>query len=146
MRTHLVRVICLGTLLFSPIAACAGPAEDQVGASFAAWNAAFDKGDAKSIATFYTADTVFMPATHDIIRTPADVEKFFAGLFANKVTGHKLEVITVIQAGDSLIAASKWSAQGHDDKGNPATVGGLATQVLQKQSDGSYKLKLHSFN
>ena len=146
MRTHLVRVIFLGTLLLTPIAAFAGPAEDQVGASFAAWNAAFDKGDAKSVAAFYTADTVFMPATHDIIRTPVGVEKFFAGLFANKVTGHKLEVITVIQAGDSLIAASKWSAQRHDEKGNPATVGGLATHILQKQFDGSYKVKLHSFN
>ena len=146
MRTHLVRLICLGTLLLTPIAAFAGPAEDQVGASFAAWNAAFDKGDAKSVAAFYTADTIFMPASHDIIRTPADVEKFFAGLFGNKVTGHKLEVINVIQAGDSLIVASKWSAQGHDDKGKPTTIGGLATHILQKQADGSYKLKLHSFN
>ena len=33
-----------------------------------------------------------------------------------------------------------------DASGNPATFGGVATQVFEKQPDGSLKLRLHTFN
>jgi len=36
--------------------------------------------------------------------------------------------------------------EGQGDKGAPITFSGLATHVLQKQADGGYKLKLHTFN
>ena len=71
--------------------ACASP--DEVNAAYAAWDEAFNKGDAKAVASFYAEDAVFLPATHDVIEGPAGVEKFFAGLFEMGVTGHKLELI-----------------------------------------------------
>ena len=62
-------------------------------AAYQAWDAAFATGDAKAIAAFYTDDATFLPPTHDVIEGPAGVEKFFAGLLGNGVTGHKLELI-----------------------------------------------------
>jgi uncharacterized protein (TIGR02246 family) len=118
----------------------------QVKAAYAAWDAAFNKGDAKGVAALYTEDSLLLPPSHDVIKGPAGVEKFFAGLFANGVTGHKLELIEAEGDGGLVAAAGKWSASGKDANGAPATFGGIATHVFAKQPDGSLKLKLHTFN
>ena len=78
-----------------PLAASAASPQDDVTAAYQAWDAAFATGDAKAIAAFYTDDATFLPPTHDVIEGPAGVEKFFAGLLGNGVTGHKLELIEV---------------------------------------------------
>jgi uncharacterized protein (TIGR02246 family) len=132
--------------LFAGSAVLAGPAEDRVASAFNAFNSAFNKGDAKAVATLYAPDAVFLPASHDVISSAADIEKFFAGMFTNRVTNHTLQPIKIIEVGDTTIVASKWSASGQDDKGNKTTFGGVATHVLQKQPDNSYKVRLHTFN
>lgn len=126
--------------------AAAGPLEDQVTAAYAAWDAAFNKGDAKAIASAYAEDATFLPADHKVYEGPAGVETFFTGLLANGVTGHKLTLVKAYDRGDTVAAAAKWSVEGKDDKGNPATFTGLATHVFAKQPDGSLKLLVHGFN
>ena len=126
--------------------AIAGPAEDRVTKAFTAFNTAFNKGDAKAVAAFYTPDAVVLPPSHDVINTPADIEKFIAGLFSNHVTGHVLQPFKIIETGNTIIVASKWSAKAQDDKGATTNIGGIATHVFQKQSNNTYKLKLHTFN
>ena len=58
-----------------------------------------------------------------MIKGPAGVEKFFAGLFGAGVTGHKLELIEANGEGSTVVAAAKWSAKGKDG----ASLGGIAT-------------------
>lgn len=137
----------LVTLGLSP-GAFAASAEEQVTAAYAAWDQAFNTGDPLKVCALYTDDAVLLPPTHDVMNGPAGVEKFFGGLFANGVTGHKLEVIDVIGGDDDkiVIAAAKWSAQGKDASGSPTTFGGVATHVFERQPDGSLKLKLQTFN
>ena len=142
----LPKLILATALVVTTHAAMAGPAEDRVASAFTAWNAAFNKGDAKGVAAFYAKDAVILPPSHDIVNSPAGIEKFFAGNFANHVTGHTLEPFKIIDAGNTLVVASKWAANGKDDKGNKISFGGVATHVFQKQADKSYKLKLHTFN
>jgi uncharacterized protein (TIGR02246 family) len=137
-------VLCFGLLL--PAAAGAQSVEDQVKAAYAAWDAAFNKGDAKAVAAFYTDDATLLPASHDIIKGPAGVETFFGGLFANGVTGHALELIEVNDDAGTVLAAAKWSAKGKDSSGAETSFGGIATHLFKKQADGSLKLKLHTFN
>ena len=90
-------------------------------------------------------NAVLLPASHEVM-SGAGIEQFFGGLVKNKVTAHTLEPIRIIEAGDTLIVASKWAAKGRDDKGNATALGGIATHVLQKQPDRSLKVKLHTFN
>lgn len=148
MKVVSAAVLALLTFVALPLAARAESAQSEVTAAYQAWDKAFNTGDAKQVAAFYTEDAVFLPPTHDVLKGPAGVETFFAGLFANGVTGHKLEVVEVEgDAGDEVVvAAAKWSAQGKDASGNPATFGGIATHVFEKQADGSLKLRLHTFN
>ena len=144
------RVVWLAALavLAAPLAAGAAAVQDQVVAAYAAWDKALNSGDTKAVAAFYTDDALFLPATHDVIEGPAGIEKFFAGLLGNGVHDHQLELLEVVGDGqdDLVVAAAKWSIQGKDANGAPATFGGVATHVFEKQADGSLKLKIHTFN
>ena len=87
-----------------------------------------------------------LPPTHEVASGPAAIEKFFAGLHANGVTDHKLEVIDA--GGDDKIVygSANWSAKGKDKDGKPANFSGIATHVFERQAAGSLKLRLHTFN
>jgi uncharacterized protein (TIGR02246 family) len=132
-------VLCAVFLL--PTDSVAGSLEEDVKAAYVAWDAAFNKGDAKAVAGFYTEDATFLPPSHEIIKGPAGVEQFFAGLFANGVSGHQLEMIEANGDADILVAAAKWSAKSKD-----SAIGGIATHLFTKEADGTLKIKLHTFN
>jgi hypothetical protein len=63
--------------------------EGEIAPAYAAWDVAFAKGDAKAIAALYADDAIFLPATHDVIKGPSGVEKFFVGIFGMGVTGQQ---------------------------------------------------------
>ncbi|ASY62912.1 conserved hypothetical signal peptide protein [Sinorhizobium sojae CCBAU 05684] len=124
----------------------AGPLEDDVKAAYSAWDAAFQKKDAKAVATLYAEDALLLPPSHNLIEGPAGVEKFFSDLFGAGATDHTLEVIKVGGDGKLVYGAAKWSAKGKDAQGKDQPWGGIATHVFERQADGSLKIKLHTFN
>jgi len=133
-------------LSLMPIQAMAASAEDDVKAAYAAWDAAFNKADAKALAALYANDALFLPATHAVVKGPGDVEKFFVGLFGMGVTAHKFEIIEVRGEGNLIYAAAKWTATGKDANGAAQPWSGLGASVFERQADGSLKMKLHTFN
>ncbi len=134
-------MFALSAGLLAPMMAAAASSDEDVRAAYAVWDAAFGKSDAKAIGAMYTDDALFLPPTHDVLKGPAAVEKFFAGLFAAGVTGHKLELIEANGTPDLVVAAAKWSARGKD-----GPIGGVATHEFSRQTGGNLKLKLHTFN
>ena len=120
--------------------------DKEIASAYAAWDAAFALGNAKGIAAFYAEQTIFLPASHDVIKEPAGVEKFFAGIFAMGVTGHRLELIEAHGDGNLVFGAARWSANGKDGNGADQPWAGTATHIFQREADGSLKLKLHTFN
>jgi ketosteroid isomerase-like protein len=104
--------------------------EFDVKSAYAAWDAAFNKKDAKAVARS-------MPTTRSFFRLPMKPSKgrpewknFFSGLFASGVTGHKLELIEAHGNGNLLFGAAKWSASGKDANGKDQPWGGLARTFL----------------
>ena len=118
----------------------------QVAAAYEAWDAAFNRGDAKAVAAAYLQDAKFLPATHAVLSGPAEIEEFFAGLFANGVAGHALRVIEVGGDGKLVYGAAHWTATAKGADGAPQEIGGTATHIFERQGDGGLKLKLHTFN
>jgi uncharacterized protein (TIGR02246 family) len=114
--------------------------DEEVRQAYAAWDAAFAKADAKAIGAFYTDDALLLPPTHDVLKGPAGVEKFFAGLFAAGVTGHKLDLIEANGTSDMIVASAKWSARSKEGE-----AGGLAMHEFTRQQN-RLKLRLHTFN
>ncbi|OPY95134.1 DUF4440 domain-containing protein [Bradyrhizobium sacchari] len=133
-------------LLGAPGVALAADAKQDVEKAYAAWDAAFNKHDAKAIGASYVATAKLMPPTHQVASGPAEIEKFFDGIFANGVTGHKLEMIDAGGDDKVVFGTAKWSATGKDKEGKPSPIGGLAMHVFERQADGSLKLRLQTFN
>ena len=76
----------------------------------------------------------------------SSADRKFAGLSANGVADHKLEMIDAGGDDKILYGTANWSAKGKDKDGKPANFSGIATQVFERQADGSLKLRLHTFN
>jgi ketosteroid isomerase-like protein len=128
------------------MASFAGDAKSDVSAAYAAFDAAFNKGDAKAVAALYLPNAKVLPPSHQVESGPAQIEKFFAGLSADGVADHKLEMIDAGGDDKVLYGTANWSAKGKDKDGKPAKFSGIATQVFERQADGSLKLRLHTFN
>jgi len=146
MRLIHASVFALCLLTGAPAGSFAADPKSDVTAAYATWDAAFNKGDAKSIAAAYLPNAKLLPPTHEVASGPAAVEKFFAGLHANGVTGHKLELIDVGGDDKVVFGTANWSAKGKDKDGKPATFSSIATHVFERQADNSLKIRLHTFN
>ena len=114
--------------------------------AYATWDAAFNKGDVKSIAAAYLPNAKLLPPADEIASGQAAIEKFYAGALANGITDHKLEVIDA--GGDDKIVygTARWSAKGKDKDGKPTTFSGLAAYVFERQADNSLKFLLQTWN
>jgi ketosteroid isomerase-like protein len=145
---HLTHASALAVffLATAPTVSLAEDAKGAVGKAYTTWDAAFNKHDAKAIAASYVTDAKLMPPTHQVASGPVEIEKFFAGLFANGVTGHKLEIIDAGGDDKVVFATAKWSATGKDKDGKPMPLSGLAMHVFERQADGALKLRLQTFN
>ena len=144
-RTALTSALALCLVAVASGSLAADPKAD-VSAAYAAWDAAFNKGDAKAVAAAYLPNAKLLPPTHAVASDPAAIEKFFAGLHSNGVVNHKLEVIDAGGDDKVVYGSAKWSAKGKDKDGKPADFSGIATHVFERQPDNSLKLRLHTFN
>ncbi|MGD9509995.1 MAG: SgcJ/EcaC family oxidoreductase [Geminicoccaceae bacterium] len=118
----------------------------QVEAAYAAWDEAFNRGDAKALASLYVDDATFLPATHDVVDGPTRIEAFFTPLLAQGLSDHRFELITVHEDQNSIAAAARWTATSPNADGSRATSSGIATHLFVKQPGGGLKLRLHTFN
>jgi ketosteroid isomerase-like protein len=124
----------------------AGDPKTDVKSAYAAWDAAFNKGDARAIASAYLPNAKLLPPTHQMALGQTAIETFYAGALASGITDHKLELIDA--GGDEKIvyATARWSAKGKDKDAKPATFSGFATYVFERQADNSLKLLLQTWN
>ena len=146
MRMIHASALALCLLMVAPVGSFAADPKSDVTAAYAAWDAAFNKGDAKTLAAAYLPNAKLLPPTHEVASGPAAIEKFFTGLHANGVTDHKLEVIDAGGDNKVVYGTANWSAKGKDKDGKPANFSGIAIHVFERQADGSLKLRLHTFN
>lgn len=121
-------------------------ARERVEAAYAAWDEAFNRGDAKALSSLYVADATFLPATHDVVEGPARIEAFFAPLLAQGVSGHRFTLITIHEDERSIAAAAHWTVLSPGPDGALTPSSGIATHLFLKQPDGGLKLRLHTFN
>jgi uncharacterized protein (TIGR02246 family) len=141
-------VLYLGVVCLTSHMALGADLKSDVQAAYDAFNEAFNKGDAAGVAAFYTEDAKLLPPTHDVLTGPAGAEKFFTGLFEAGVTNHDLEIIEVYGDADAdqAYSAANWTATGKGQDGSEQRIGGIAVHGFERQSDGSLKLNLHTFN
>jgi ketosteroid isomerase-like protein len=147
-KLHSLYFLAIGAIVFvlASIGSSGAAPDGEVKAAYAAWDAAFKKGDAKAISAFYAEDALFLPANHKVIKGRDAVEKFFAEMLGGGATNHKLDMIEAGGNGKLLYGSAKWTADGKDSAGKHQPWGGNASHVFEKGADGKLKIKLHTFN
>src|SRR5437763_9576472 len=93
MRLIQASAFALCLLIVARAGSFAADTKSDVTAAYAAWDAAFNKGDAKAIAATYLPNAKLLPPSHEVMSGPAAIEKFFAEAHASGLTDHKLQVI-----------------------------------------------------
>ena len=111
MRFFHASLFALCLLTVAQAGSVAADVKSDVTAAYAAWDAAFNKGDAKAVSAAYLPSAKLMPPTHEVASGSAAIEKFFAGLHANGVTNHKLEMIDAGGDDKVVYGTAKWSAK-----------------------------------
>jgi len=66
---------------------------DEISAADPARDAAFNKADAKALASAYVPNAKVLPPTHKVISGSAAIENFFAGLLSSGFADHNLTII-----------------------------------------------------
>jgi uncharacterized protein (TIGR02246 family) len=110
------------------------------------WNAAFNGGDAAAVAALYTADATVLPHTHDVVTGAVAIREFWKSVIDAGFRNHSIELIDVHAQGDLAVEIAKWEAEGPGEGGNRQAFGGSLVNVFERQSDGSWKCRLHIWN
>src|ERR1700752_3318941 len=87
MRLTQASAFALFLFTAAPVGSFAADPKSDVTAAYAAFDAAFNKGDAKTLAASYAPNAKLLPPTHQVASGTAEIEKFWVGMFANGVTG-----------------------------------------------------------
>ena len=94
----------------------------------------------------YTADATVLPHTHDVVRGAEGIRDFWKSVIEAGFKSHGIELIDVHAQGDLAFETAKWEAEGPGEGGNRQAFGGSLVNVFERQSDGSWKCRLHIWN
>ncbi|HEX6016448.1 MAG TPA: nuclear transport factor 2 family protein [Geminicoccaceae bacterium] len=119
---------------------------EQIESAYRAWNDAFNRGDAKAVASFYSENAKLLPPTHDVIEGREAIERFWDSLLKAGMTSHTLEMTAVEDDQRGAVGVAKWSARGKGREGAERTFHGSVVHIFAKQQDGGSKIWLHIWN
>lgn len=112
----------------------------------AAWNAAFNAGNADALAALYTADATLVPPTGTTVAGTAAIREFWDGLFKAGFKDHQIQLVSTRTEGKLVIAVAKWQATGPAEDGTRNQYGGQLVNILETQPDGQLRSILHTWN
>lgn len=112
----------------------------------AAWNKAFNSGDASALAAMYHEQATVSPGNGEVLKGRADIEELFQSYIDGGLHNHGIDIVTVHRDGDLAYEVANWSASGPAKDGEKPTFGGVLINVFQKGADGTWKSLSHVWN
>ncbi|QGX39905.1 SgcJ/EcaC family oxidoreductase [Permianibacter aggregans] len=102
---------------------------------------ALNDADLQSAKALYTDDAKFIPAPGTEI---SGIENVMAALTEMCQMRPQLKTLSthVIECGDMALYHANWQMQIHNEDGSITTEQGLSADVLQKQPDGSWRIRI----
>lgn len=111
----------------------------------ATWDAAFNRGDAAALAALYVDDARLSPGNGEVISGREAIGNLFRGFIDNGVRNHAISIVDVGGSADLVHQVASWRAEALAD-GKTVHFGGILTSVLEKQPDGSWRVRSHVWN
>ena len=110
------------------------------------WSNSFDEGNTKGLMTLYTDNAVVFPPSSEILEGKGEIATYLDGLRKVGFTEYSISSIDMDSKGDTVYTTALWEATRVDSNGAVIKLDGNITNVLEKQKDGSWKIKLQSWN
>jgi uncharacterized protein (TIGR02246 family) len=104
-----------------------------------AWEKAYHDGDVDALVEFYEPDGTVFPQPGSPVTGHAAIHEALVPFVA--LRGQmQLRTTAVIENGDLALVYGEWSLTGGTDPdGNPVNMEGRSTEIMRRQSDGSWR-------
>ena len=106
----------------------------------------FNSGKITALTDLYAKDAVMLPPSSEILSTPDSIKAYWDGLRSIGVNRYSLYLVDYRIDGDVAYATSLWEASRKTQTDNEITMEGNISSVLERQEDGSWKIRLQSWN
>jgi ketosteroid isomerase-like protein len=107
------------------------------------WNIAFNNAALDNIDDLYTRDAVLMTPSGETA-TGTDIAEFWRTVSDIGFYAHGIDVVGIEGSDDLVIIAGNWSALRAPE--NETVFTGNMVNVLERQTDGSWKVSFQSWN
>ena len=110
------------------------------------WGAALNSGKTSDLVNLYAKGAVMLPPTSQILSEPAAIKDYWEGLRKVGVNDYVISTVDLRIEGDTAYQTALWVATRKATDGNVIQFEGNMSNVLERQKDGSWKIKLQSWN
>ncbi len=117
---------------------------DDIVALNARWDAAINGPDFDALLPMYSSDAELMPPGTRPVIGPAAIRGFFAGR-GTCVRDHHLQLASVVPLGNFAYVTSRFTAMFVKDGSEPVKIAGSTVRLLERQDNGTWKIKSHMF-
>ena len=109
------------------------------------WELAMNSGNPGTFAELYAEDAVIMTPSLEIFSSRLDIEKFWLKTIAPIANNFQVQTISIRIDGELAYQTAVWLAS-VTSNGVTNDIDGEMTTMLQRQHDGSWKIRLQSWN
>ncbi len=110
------------------------------------FTAAFNSGDAASLAALYTEDGMLLPPNAKPINGRQNIQNFWQGAFDAGLTGIAIEIVESGARGDTAYEIGTYSLKAPGENDTLVTVFGKYVVVWQYDTDGQWRLHRDIWN
>ena len=110
------------------------------------WSQALNQGSSADLIKFYTADAVVLPPSSEILANHAAIKGYWDGLHRIGVNKYTVYDVDLKIEGNIAYQTALWEATRITPEGTTIEFDGNLSSVFERQPDGSWKIKLQSWN
>ena len=137
--TRLVAMVLAGTLAAAAPVNADSP-RDEIEAALVTFAAAFNKGDAATVAAHYTEDAAVLPPDAARVDGRAGIESFWKGAIDAGLADLTLKAVEVHGSGDLAFEVGEVSYSAPANAGARSTATGKYIVIWKKDTDGAWRL------
>ena len=140
----LLNILILSLLMF-PASAVPNASESELWITNKTWEIAFNTGDTAALTELYSEDAIVVPPSLEILNAPQTIENYWIEQIHAGTDNFRVQTINLKIEEDVIYQTAVWIAT-VTSNGVSTDLDGEMTNVITRQQDGSWKIKLQSWN
>ncbi|OGT66580.1 MAG: hypothetical protein A3I13_01210 [Gammaproteobacteria bacterium RIFCSPLOWO2_02_FULL_47_50] len=142
----LITMLLLITVSVSGLANAVADEATAINALNIKWDTAVNQGDTMQLASLYVDNAVMMPPSSEILSDRGAIKNYWDNLREVGIDVYAISTVDLRIDGDTAYQTVLWDATRNAADGNVIQFNGNMSNVLERQKDGTWKIKLQSWN